>query len=221
MKKLTLLFGALALSTAVFAQKGLELGLNIAPQNTWIFNQQDFDEGDNLNFRATIGYNVGANVGYNFTNSIGIRSGIGFSAQGQNYINDNTNIPSAIKLNYLKVPVLLKFNSDPQSATAFLATVGVDMGFLAGGKATVDGEEVPSEFFDVKEVYNSFDLAAVVGLGLQARITDQINLNFMLRVSYSLLDIENADFKPVGRESANHMIGGFQIGANYVLFGEE
>ncbi len=219
MKKLSILFAALALSATAFAQKGLELGINIAPQNTWIFNQQDFDAGDELNFRATIGYNVGANVGYNFTNSIGLRSGIGFSAQGQNYINDNFDIPSAIKLNYLKVPVLVKFNSDPQSATAFLATMGVDMGFLMGGKATVDGVEVPG--LDVKDYYNSFDLAAVIGLGLQARLTDQLNLNFMLRVSYSLLDIENEDFKDVGRESANHMIGGLQIGANYILFGEE
>jgi hypothetical protein len=219
MKKLSILFAALAFSTAAFAQKGLELGLNIAPQNTWIFNQQDFDEGDNLNFRATIGYNVGANVGYNFTNSIGIRSGIGFSTQGQNYIDDNFDIPYAVKLNYLKVPVLVKFNSDPQSATAFLATMGVDMGFLAGGKATIDGEEIPN--YDVKDDYNAFDLAAVIGLGLQARLTDQLNLNFMLRVSYSVMDIEKESAKPLGRESANHMIGGLQIGVNYVLFGEE
>ena len=41
----------------------------------------------------------------------------------------------------------------------------------------------------------------------------------LLRFSYSLGDIEDGAFKPADRDSANHMIAGFQLGINYVLFG--
>lgn len=221
MKKLIIIVAALVLSGSIFAQKGLEVGVYATPQSTWIFNQQDFDEGDALNFRSTIGYTVGANLGFNFTNSIGIRTGLAYSRQGQNYINDFVDIPSATKLSYLKIPVLLKFNSDPQAATAFLATLGVDMGILSGGRFSVDGEDISTDFLDPKDYYNAFDLSAVVGFGLQARLDSRLNLNFMLRFSYSVIDIEQEDFKPLGRETANHFIGGLQVGANYVLFGEE
>lgn len=223
MKKLIIIVAALVFSGSIFAQKGLEVGVYATPQSTWIFNQQDFDEGDNLNFRSTIGYTVGANLGFNFTNTIGIRTGLAFSRQGQNYIDDNLDIPFATKLSYIKVPLLVKFNSDPQAATAFLATLGVDLGILSGGKYSIDGEDLPTTFpfSDPKDDYNGFDLSAVVGFGLQARIDPRLNLNFMLRFSYSVLDIENEDAKPLGRETANHFIGGLQVGANYVLFGEE
>lgn len=218
MKKILLYCVAMTLTSGLFAQKGLELGVFGAPQNTWIFNQQDFDEGDALNFRATIKSAFGINAGFNFTNSIGIRSGVGLSMQGQNYVNDFTDTKYKIAQTYVKVPVLLKFNSDPSAKSSFLFTTGVDFGFLSGAKFKVDGANTD---LDVKDSYNGVDISVVVGLGMQAQLMENLYLNVLFRASYSVMDIEDADLKPAGRESANHMIGGLQIGVNYILFGED
>jgi hypothetical protein len=243
MKKFMLSFAMVASLFAVNAQKGLEVGVFVQPQNTWIMNQEDFDAGSEIDFRPTFGVSSGLNVGFNFTDNIGIRSGFTFlSSQGMNYKSDvGAGYEPSVKMNYMKVPLMLKFNSDPSASTSFLFTAGVNLGFLTSAKSegfpeanTIQGAvdlatlafRAPNAFVignddDLTDAYKGFDIQPQIGLGLQANLTNNLNLNFLFTAAYSLGDIEEESKKPGGRESsANHLLGGFQIGVNYVLFGE-
>ncbi len=197
-----------------YENKKVELGPFVTPQNTWILNKQDRELSDSFKMRYTFSFDVGFNMGVNFTKCFGMRSGFSYSylGQGQDYLTNTAERNISKKLNYLKIPVLLKFNSNPKKKCAFLATMGVDCGFLLNGKTTVDDIDVPG--FDLLDHYNGLDLSAVAGMGWQVRIRDHSNLNFMFRASYSMLNIE----KPVvGRNDANHLLIGLQIGYNFVF----
>lgn len=244
MKKFMLSFAMVASLFAANAQKGLEIGAFVQPQNTWIMNQEDFDEGAEIDFRPTFGLAAGLNLGFNFTNNIGIRSGFTFiSTQGMNYKSDiGSGYEPSIKMNYMKVPLMLKFNSDPSASTSFLFTAGVNFGFLTSAKSEgfADGLvdiasfelAAPNAFVtqnsdDLTANYNGFDIQPQIGLGMQANLTSNLNLNFMITAAYSIGDIEqkNNPYRTLAlaydrKASANHLIGGFQIGVNYVLFGE-
>lgn len=233
MKKL-LLVALVALGiNQVSAQKGLELGVYAQPQNTWILNQEDLDKGAELDYQTTIKTAYGVNVGFNFTNTLGIRSGLMLSTQGQKYKGEGVgySFTSEQKLSYIKVPVLLKFNSNPSAKTSFLFNIGPEFGVLSKAQSTSDGTYLGANIKtdnDNTNAYNNLDIAAVMGLGLQANLGHNLNLNFMFRFSYSIMDIENKDAKnSVGgayyapdRTKANNLIAGFQLGLNYTLFGE-
>ncbi len=62
-------------------------------------------------------------------------------------------------LNYLELPVLLRWNFG--STIKLFALGGVSAGYLLGGK--LEGDNVED---DIKEVYNDLDFSGILGLGI-------------------------------------------------------
>jgi hypothetical protein len=219
---LTLVAGLFTFAT--FAQKGLEFGVYVTPQNTWIFNQQDFDADSRLDFRPTIKMAFGASAGYNFTDNLGVQTGICYSSQGQNYKSTIGSLTSEFSadLTYLRIPVLFKYNSDPSSSSSFLVNAGLDFGIKTGATANLTSPTTSSS--DISANYNSMDIAAVFGFGAQFKLVENVYLTTMFRFSYSISTIESDQGKAAGlqsstgtRDAANNFTGGLQIGAKYVL----
>ncbi len=114
MKKLVLIAAAFILMMpAAFAQKGLHAGLKVTPISTWMFNSSDSDEGGRFDYRSTFGYMVGATVNYHFTDGFGLGADILYSSQGQGYKSTVAGVEfeGMRSLKYLKIPVLLHFNT--------------------------------------------------------------------------------------------------------------
>ncbi|HRI29597.1 MAG TPA: outer membrane beta-barrel protein [Chitinophagales bacterium] len=227
-KVLSVLFLSLAFSSAVFAQKGLEFGVRVLPQSVWIINDDDAARGDGLDYTRTWGMAYGINAGYNFLNFLGFQTGILFSGQGQKYVGDGSSGFETMqtKLNYAKIPLLLKFNSNPDAGAYFVGTAGVQLGLLTGAKLITDDEEVDFSGigYEYKDAFTSTDLSAAFSLGSRFRLTDNLNLGLSLRADYSLGDIQNRDLKVLGipvydanRATSANLTGGILLEFNYLL----
>ncbi|MCC7224556.1 MAG: PorT family protein [Chitinophagales bacterium] len=223
-------------SFTVFAQKGLEFGLRFMPQGTGIINQTDFDEGDELNFQTTINFAYGIHAGYNFSDNVGLQTGLLLSQEGQKYVDDlpqpgdNT---SELSLSYLQIPLLLKLNSNPHKGAHFVAHLGVQFGILNSVKYYENDVNISDTYagflgVDAKEVYKSADLSGVLGLGARYRLTDNLQIGSHLYLTYSVADIEDKDFAILGipfwgydRASSHNATAGILIELNYSLGGSD
>ena len=209
MRKITLFAVALLAANLSFAQKGLEVGVEFTPCYTMILNDEDFAAGDELNFRGTFGYNTGLSLGYNFNDGIGLTSGIIYSQQGQNYTTAIDGIAKSEQdmfnrtLSYIRVPLLLKFNSDPTASSGSFFRFGPHFDFLQGASyeytsnnargAIVSGllaqDRVSltkdSEFKDLS-IYRKAVFGVTLEFGGSANINEYMKFTFMLHLSGNL-----------------------------------
>ena len=86
MKKLYSALLALLLLTSIpaLAQKGLYFGIAGTVQSTWITNQENYGLHP-LDYNSTFGGSGNLNIGYDFTNHLGIKIEIGYGKFGQKY----------------------------------------------------------------------------------------------------------------------------------------
>ena len=228
MKKLLLAVLVMLMSSALYAQRGIEIGVEVIPQSTWIFNKTDSDKGPILDYSPTWGVAMGAHFGINFSDNIGAQVGFLYSKQGQKYENEGlAYTTSETSLDYIKFPFLLKFNSDPSANTGFVFKIGAQLGLLTSAAILLDEVDVGLVAGnDVKDLYNGTDLAAVIDMGVRFNVSDNVNIGVSFRADYSLKDIEDnkevlgtsiAHYVSQARESGKNLTGGIQFGFNYVL----
>jgi len=217
MKNLTFLALALFLSSNIFAQKGIEITAGFTPGISFILNDEDFAEGDDLNIQPTFGYQAGLTLGYNFSERIGLATGIGLAKLGQNYTTDydgwaeDDQIKYDRKISYIRVPVLLRVGGDPTAPSSAFFRVGPHFDFLSSAIGTNHGSaNNPSDnsinFRDINkslfgnetaEIYNSFVLGLTLEVGGKLRISDQMGILLLFHLETSL-------FNPEGEDAATH-----------------
>lgn len=243
MKKIYLfIFGAAIFTTAAFlpeadAQKGLNFGIKIIPQSTWIFNDSLTAEGPSVDYIPTFHSAFGITVGYKFTDGVGIQSEIIYSLQGQKFQDNSagSDYLETWKTNYIKVPLLLTFNSSSESTTMFSGFIGPQLGFLTsakqsysfGGTKWYDYDEdyaKPNNEPVFKKYWMSSYTAIVFGFGASFKLSKMMQLSTRLRFDYGLTDACTADITMphlfviyVKEASYNHATGGLEIGFTYFL----
>lgn len=235
MKKTFFTFLALLMCVPAFSQRGIEVGVFAMPQSVWVFNKEDSDQNARLDYNPKYTFAFGAEVGVNFTPTLGLQTGIIISKQGQDYDSDGSgafsgNLGSSwdgtdriVDLTYVKIPLLLKFNSNPDAGSAFLFKIGPQLAFLTDAESTVD--EVAESFsgYSLEDLYEQNYLGLVVSVGARFTIADNLFLNTSVRVDGSLGDVENKEDvsshwssdRPEGRA----VTGGVQIGLSYNIGG--
>jgi hypothetical protein len=207
MRKLTLLAVAFLTAQLGFSQKGIELGVEFTPAATLILNDEDFAAGDDLNFQGTFGFNTGLSVGYNFNDGLGLVSGIIFSQQGQNYVTAFDGVAKGDQdvfnrtLSYVRLPLLLKINSDPSASSGTYFRFGPHFDFLTGAKYSYDSKgTVPNILYDTNgeislltdpdykdlNIYNKFVFGITLEFGGSANINENMKITFMLSLSGNL-----------------------------------
>ncbi|MCX7606479.1 MAG: PorT family protein [Bacteroidia bacterium] len=213
---------ALLFMSWAWAQQGsLKVGVALLPQSTWLLNQDDSDAGPELDYVTTWGFAGGLTAAYNLTDYLGVGLDILYSSQGQKYkgTTSGTNWTSRTQLNYLKLPFLLRFNSDPNSPVQFSFFVGPQLNYLlsyrdkieattsfgtatgeisgttytttisGGGLTVTDSEKLTAP------AYKSLTFGAALGLGVGFQLTDELSLSVHFRGDYSFGDVENKDCK--------------------------
>ncbi|MCH2020902.1 MAG: PorT family protein [Saprospiraceae bacterium] len=211
MKNLTFLVFSLFITSNLFAQKGLEITAGFTPGVSFILNDEDFAEGQSLNIQATFAYQTGLTIGYNFSETVGLATGFGVAALGQNYTTDYDNIAKDDqikfdrKLTYLRVPVLLRVGGDPTAPTSAFFRFGPHFDFLSSAIGTNYGSvnnptDNSTNYRDVNfftggnaEVYESFVLGLTLEVGGKIRISDQMGILLMFHLESSLLNTEGKD----------------------------
>ena len=113
MKKLFTLLMIGMLATASYAQKGLNLGANLMPLSSSIINQNTWGNGHEYDYAVTFNTSFGFDVGYNFTDQLGIYSGYWVTNLGQKYTDnyDGSAWDRSLKLKYNIIPIMLKYSS--------------------------------------------------------------------------------------------------------------
>ncbi|MEM0997501.1 MAG: porin family protein [Bacteroidota bacterium] len=232
--------------TGAFAQKGLKLGVVALPQTTWLLNQQDIDAPqDVFDFKTTFGMAAGPMVGYNFGDGIGFRLNFLYSAQGQKWTNNNSRgdvVTNTQRLHYLKVPLLVSFNTGTDfNKWIFSFQAGFQANLLVRARYYNDDESyTPDEaLFDnitdfptTYQRFNWIDYGPVVDFGLDIKLKYNVMANIHLRADYSISDAENKDaayklwtfgvpddvtFYPTDRGMTNNFTAGLVFGLTYTF----
>lgn len=149
MKNLTFLALALFLSSNLFAQKGIKIGLQFTPGTTICLQSEDFDRGEDLDLSTTFGYNFGLTLGYGFSETFSISTGIMFNQHTSAFVHNREFLASiggvsiadpfykakfSRTLGYVRVPVLLEIGSDPTAGGGFFFRIGPHFDFFTGGR---------------------------------------------------------------------------------------
>lgn len=213
MKNLTFLALALFLSSNLFAQTGIEITAGFTPGLSFILNDEDFAEGDNLNIQPTFGFQTGLTLGYNFTERVGLATGIGLASLGQSYTTDfaNTDKDDQIKydrkISYIRVPLFLRVGGDPTAASSAFFRFGPHFDFLSSAMGTnygsvnnpndnsVNYRDINKSFLgsDKADIYNSFVLGLTIEVGGKLRISDQMGVLILFHLESSLINPEGED----------------------------
>ncbi len=183
MKKTIIILCTLFLSASAIAQDqkvklGIKAGLNLA---TLTFDESELDSSSKAGFTA------GAMVEIPMTKKFSLQPEIMYSQQGtKTSFSDsdvtNSNYESTIKLNYLNIPVMLKYyvieglsvQAGPQIGILLKANNKYKDNFLG-----YDNQES----FDLKEYSSGIDTSVNVGLGYQFK--DKFYTDLRYNISYS------------------------------------
>ncbi len=229
-KQILFVFFALLMSVPAFSQAGLEVGAFVMPQSVWVFNKDDSDQGARLDYVPKYSFAYGAKVGFNFSDAIGLQTGLIISKQGQDYDSDGSGafggiLPSSwvgtdrtMDLTYLKIPLLLKFNSNPDAGTAFLFTFGPQLAFLTNAESSVDDVAESFNGYTLEDLYEGNYLGLVMSIGARFSIGESLYLNTSFRFDGSLGDVENKDQNGhwlTDRPEGRAVTGGFEVGLSY------
>lgn len=196
------------------------IGANAALQSTWIFSSTDFDEGGLLNFESTIKSAYGLYTGYKLNAKFGLESGAIYSFQGQRYVTEGNSLANyKTDLEYLKIPLLFNYQTDPSKKFSIISQIGFQFSILLNAESSrshVFGPYSP-KLVDVKDFYNSLPIELVLGLGVQMNF-NKYAIRLLIRPDYSLTDIEKTDKKPGLRSpSSNFTFGLPQVGFHFKL----
>lgn len=245
-KNYTLLLAFMLLMTTSFAQKGLNLGLNGQYTGITIVNQNSWGIGEEYDYAFTTGSSFGFDVGYNFTDEIGIYSGFGMMTLGQDYLDTykhgENEVASEwernVRLKYNVLPIMFKFTGS-ETRVNFIGGFGVMFAFLKEAEQTwtQDGSDYTEVFIneftdkpfnmgaaDVTDRFETMDIMVNLELGARIFIIDDLYVDATVNLAYGLKDINGADWQMEdtdGHYNASHnAFGGVKVGVGYVLFGE-
>ncbi|MCE7043795.1 porin family protein [Dyadobacter sp. CY312] len=160
MKKL--LFSALLLSVSTFsfAQSfsfGPKAGVNVS----------NYSGGD-INSDAKIGYHIGGLLNFGFGEIFSIQPEVLFSTQGAKV--ENAGTKTNYKINYLNIPVMVKF----RIANGFYIEGGPQAGLRLS-------ENIPDQ--TINDFAKQLDLSAGAGLGYQSDAGFGVGLRYMAGLS--------------------------------------
>lgn len=237
MKKIYAAFLALFLlaSFPALAQKGFYFGVAGTVQSVWITNQNNYGLPE-MDYKTTFGGAGNLNIGYDFTNNLGIKIEIGYGKFGQKYTDQigDSSFSREVKMNHLMIPLLFKYRTGGSIARFYVAIgpqfdflLSANQNYMLNGKMFSDTlETVSHEKFDVgneemKERFSSMDIMARMDLGLDITVVKHLMIEFGIKLGYGLMDLNSSDYRIKDHSGAYHpshnVFGGLTLGINYHL----
>jgi hypothetical protein len=190
-KKIAVLSLLLCSVQLVQAQEGIRLGVKGSYMSTWLFNKNVSDAGDDLNYAPAYSGAFGVQAIYMFSDAYGISVDLNYAGQNSKYEDsDSKNYLTELKLRYIDLPVLFRVSSEKGP----YFEIGPQFSFLAGAKESFTNKLDASDNYsdkDYKDNFAGFGLSAVLGFGVDIKLTDMINLTTGLRFGYMFSDATN------------------------------
>jgi len=147
--------------------------------------------GDNLDGEVTLGFGMGAFLGFNFTEHVGVQGEIIYSSITQKTKTKN-DLEQKIVLRYVNIPLLLSLNTGKSKMINLNLVLGPQIGFNTSSRLTQTGNNIGTEPQPVLSVRKSdlgFAYGAGVDFGLNAKRNFRLGLGY--RGVLGLLDISD------------------------------
>jgi hypothetical protein len=197
MKRVLIIVALVSASMVVQAQN-VRLGLSGGINSTWLMNKNVFDQNDGLDIAASFGGRIGIDAIYSFSEKVGVSVGVNFlSSHNQKYTGDATGIDGdlTVKLKYLDIPILFRLTST--SGTYF--EIGPQFGILNSAKETYEGNSTGFDYdnISVKNGFETTNIAAILGFGVDIDVTDNIFITTGLRLGYGISDVTKEFSSPL------------------------
>lgn len=189
MKKILIPFLVAVSLLPVTAQEGLHLGFKAGPQFTGMFNKEDNDNPDFRLQAVTLRAAFGPTFSYHFSDGVGIGTELLFSYVGQKY-KDRSDFEYIRKVTYLKLPILVHFNSDPDKTGMFKGYVGPQFAFPLKATEEIDFLGLPEA--DTEGFYKP-TIGLALGLGAGINVTDYLQINIGIRLDGTFTDAIDQD----------------------------
>ena len=190
MKKLLLITAVAFLTQYSAKAQTIEITGKGTFKATGIFNNEISDAGDELDYDIpSFGYSYGAGFGMFFTPSIGFGVELLMGQHSGKYAGVigtyNYNIETIVKS--LDIPVLFKLQT--KTGGAFI-DLGVQYSIINDVTTTwSDNSGDPEMSENMTKYYNSSNLAALLGFGVNIDLSEKLFLTTGLRFEYGLSDI--------------------------------
>lgn len=237
------LIGAALTTVTAQKEKHFEVGFQGGYGTHWIINQNNYGFQE-MDYEYSWGGGWNIQAGYNFTGKLGIFTEVGMLNQGQDYsdqtiLGQPADVQRSIKTKYLNVPLFFKYSAGVNK-TYFRMLVGPQFCFLQSAEQTytIDGvsmegqielenkEGVPFDpaASDIKDRFNSLDVAFVIDLGVDIFVMEDIlYLSAGARMFYGFTDINASAYQMEnydGNYEASHNAGGtIYAGIHYIIMG--
>lgn len=199
-------------TTALLAQRGFELSVNTSANVSFLVNQNDLKETDNQS-RLSFGNSSLITIGHNFTKTVGISSGLGFTYLRQNYV--KTASAKQLKvlqetshraLTYIRLPLMLRISSSPNAPVQFFMRLGphldvlltanskTEYAFNAGLKdKKVNYRHQHDTGEEPRDIFKNFALGLSLDIGTKIQLSEQFSLLLLAHVESSLTNLEGED----------------------------
>jgi opacity protein-like surface antigen len=205
--------GILAASNTANAQKGFYAGVQGAPQISVMYNDDDFSN-DSYDPKSTFATTFGVAGGYNFTKNMGVGTEVMYSIQGQRYTKNGIDFKQ--RLDYIKIPVLFTYNTNPAKAVMFTAKAGPQIGILTNSKLNVDTKG-KDQSIDTKNQYEPITFGAMLGAGVRVNVAKNLFVDAGLRLDGAFTNAEDKDAigYNTNRAKTYNMNAGVEVGVKY------
>jgi hypothetical protein len=199
-KQLCILTLALiSLSSYGQSEQKLHFGLKAAPSLAWFKSDTKGLNSDG----SKIGFIYGLITEFNFAKNYAFATGIEVAYRGGKF-KESVETPgnilvtsSELSLQYLELPLTLKFKTNEIGYITYYLQAGVSMGFNIRSRAdfhfdhqsTGTTQSSDSSDVDIDDLINSFNLCMVIGGGIEYSLSG--NTAFMAGITFSngLLDV--------------------------------
>lgn len=138
-------------------------------------------------YTSKVGIHLGGLANLPLTSKLSAQGEVYYSMQGANWDGEGKS-----SLNYLQIPVMVKYNFTPQ----IFAEAGPQIGLLVSAKDTYDGEST-----DIKEFLESTDLSLAIGGGYN--VNSRLSIYARYNVGFSKIYISEKN--RVGQVGVNYM----------------
>jgi len=146
--------------------------------------------GGNINGSATLGFGVGAFLGFSLSDNFGIQVEAIYTSLNQEYKEQDE--VNRVNLRYLNIPLLLTLNTGKTKPVNFSLVAGPQLGISAGSSITSTNDGNPNNSEPILSVKKS-DVGFAYGAGLDFGLneTKTIRLGVGYRGVIGLIDISD------------------------------
>lgn len=177
----------LFIATVKTNAQSAEFGLRFMPTVS-SFDMQS-TSGGTVKGQVTLGYGVGALLGFNFSDHVGVQGEVIYSSIAQKY--KEQDVERKVNLKYINIPLMLSLNTNKSGPVNLNLVAGPQIGISAGSDVSTTGGDGSSPQALVTVKKGDLGLAYGAGVDFALSPSGAFRLGFGFRGVYGMFDISD------------------------------